>query len=98
MVKVIDVLLMSSVLTLKTSHIVLVFINVFDYVNAGLYSCYKTHAMYLISRVFAFVVVSQTAVKPLIGDSSKSESCLERNKNLFFISLTDMSKYENVHQ
>ena len=43
----------------------------------------KTHAMYLISRVFGFVVVSQTAVKPLIGDSSKSESCLERNKNLF---------------
>ena len=97
MVKVNDVLLMSSVLTLKTSRIVLVFINDFDYVNAaGI--VVKTHAMYLISRVFGFVVVSQTAVKPLIGDRSKSESCLERNKNLFFISLTDMSKYENVHQ
>ena len=35
MVKVNDVLLMSSVLTLKTSRIVLVFINDFDYVNAA---------------------------------------------------------------
>ena len=57
MVKVNDVLLMSSVLTLKTSRIVLVFINDFDYVNsAGI--VVKTHAMYLISRVFGFVVVS----------------------------------------